>query len=181
MAHLFNRRSLVCLKATAPPYVRAALQLFCISCLTLWWRRSIEEANWTAPYRCSNCRLNERKGNDTINLSTYYPNTTWKKSLFRRFTFFFLASTLRVSAVAVSTTASSVDYCHFMSSLSFYTTTFVSELINIGMQLTVSLYFHVIDAAFAVLEHLLGRQLARSSLASHDSQVSDPCSRTKLD
>lgn len=48
------------------------------------------------------------------------------------------------------------------------------------MQFGISFYFRVTDAAFAVTEHLLGRQLALYSLASQNSQVSDPCSQNHI-
>lgn len=52
----------------------------------------------------------------------------------------------------------------------------ITALINIGVHLGLSFHFRVTDAAFAVTEHLLGRQLALKSLALESPQVSDPCS-----
>lgn len=56
----------------------------------------------------------------------------------------------------------------------------VAVLINISRHLGLYFHFRVIEAAFAVPEHLLGRQLALRSLASQESQVSDPCSQNHI-
>lgn len=56
----------------------------------------------------------------------------------------------------------------------------VAVLINISRHLGLYFHFRVTKAAFAAPEHLLGRQLALRSLASQESQVSDPCSQNHI-
>eukprot|EP00066_Takifugu_rubripes_P003751 XP_003966577.2 PREDICTED: islet cell autoantigen 1-like protein isoform X1 [Takifugu rubripes] len=56
----------------------------------------------------------------------------------------------------------------------------VTVLINISRHPGLYFHFRVTEAAFAVPEHLLGRQLAVRCLASQEWQVSDPCSQNHI-